>query len=328
MRKKRFLSCLLVVLLLAVFSVTLVACKERVSQIVTPDAPVASEEEPTVGDLLLVMLKGMGNTEDFVSMDFESEIKTNLGSVEKPVWDYRKFYLKGNFRPNSGDMEGEVQLGLGVIATDENGVEKADKSQNFELFLNNGRFYLRAGETTLYLEDIDFNWLIEQLRKIGGLQNLIDSIMGLIPGAGDALGGTEVDELIGIVAMLIFQIDKQATTYNNDTGTGHISLKFNPDQLIDTVVKAIGGTSIDGLLAGYGMKLMLPDGNGGMRPYSIDDFLATLAFPNIDVYVEADIDNFNVVMEETANGYKGLQLHVYDWQTEYFQADRFQLGEQ
>lgn len=318
MRKKRFLSCLLVVLLLAVFSVTLVACKERVSQIVTPDAPVASEEEPTVGDLLLVMLKGMGNTEDFVSMDFESEIKTNLGSVEKPVWDYRKFYLKGNFRPNSGDMEGEVQLGLGVIATDENGVEKADKSQNFELFLNNGRFYLRAGETTLYLEDIDFNWLIEQLRKIGGLQNLIDSIMGLIPGAGDALGGTEVDELIGIVAMLIFQIDKQATTYNNDTGTGHISLKFNPDQLIDTVVKAIGGTSIDGLLAGYGMKLMLPDGNGGMRPYSIDDFLATLAFPNIDVYVEADIDNFNVVMEETANGYKGLQLHVYDWQTEYF----------
>ena len=99
MRKKRFLSCLLVILLLAVFSVTLVACQERVSQIVTPDA-VATKDMPGVGELLLIMLEGMGNKEDFVSMDFESEIKTNLGSVEKPVWDYRKFYLKGNFRPN------------------------------------------------------------------------------------------------------------------------------------------------------------------------------------------------------------------------------------
>ncbi len=80
MRKKRFLSCLLVVLLLAVFSVTLVACKERTSQIVTPEAPVAGESAPSVGDLLLIMLKGMGKMdEDFVSMDFESEIKTNVG---------------------------------------------------------------------------------------------------------------------------------------------------------------------------------------------------------------------------------------------------------
>ncbi|MDE6565622.1 MAG: hypothetical protein K2L47_00990 [Clostridia bacterium] len=317
MRKKRFLSCLLVVLLLAVFSVTLVACKERTSQLVTPEAPVASESSPGVGDLLLVMLEGMGKMdEDFVSMDFESEIKTNVGTVQNPIWDYRKFYLKGNFRPDSGDMEGEVELGLGVIATDANGNELADQSQNVELFLHNGRFYLRVGATALYLEDIDFNWIVEQLRKINGLQNLVDTILGSIPGLG--LKDQKVNELIGIVAMLIFQIDNQMTTYNKDTGTGHIALKFNPDQLINTVVTALGGTSIDGVLAGLGMGLMLPDGNGGMKPYSIDDFLATLAFPNIDVYVEADIDNYNVVMETDANGNKGLQLHVYDWQTEYF----------
>ncbi len=316
MRKKRFLSCLLVVLLLAVFSVTLVACKERTSQIVTPEAPVAGESAPSVGDLLLIMLKGMGKMdEDFVSMDFESEIKTNVGSVENPIWDYRKFYLKGNFRPDSGDDEGEVELGLGVIATDANGNERADQSQNFELFLHNGRFYMRVGTTALYLEDIDFNWIIEQLRKIDGLQNLVDTILGSIPGLG--LKGT-VDELIGIVAMLIFQIDNQMTTYNTTTGTGHIALKFNPDQLIATIVTALGDTSIDGVLAGLGMGLMIPDGNGGMKPYSIDDFLATLAFPNIDVYVEADIENKKVVMDTDVNGNKGLQLHVYDWQTEYF----------
>ena len=227
MRKKRFLSCLLVVLLLAVFSVTLVACKERTSQIVTPEAPVAGESAPSVGDLLLIMLKGMGKMdEDFVSMDFESEIKTNVGSVENPIWDYRKFYLKGNFRPDSGDDEGEVELGLGVIATDANGNERADQSQNFELFLHNGRFYMKVGTTALYLEDIDFNWIIEQLRKIDGLQNLVDTILGSIPGLG--LKGS-VDELIGIVAMLIFQIDNQMTTYNTTTGSGHIALKFNPD---------------------------------------------------------------------------------------------------
>ncbi len=328
MRKKRFLSCLLVILLLAVFSVTLVACQERVSQIVTPDA-VATKDMPGVGELLLIMLEGMGNKEDFVSMDFDSVIKTNLNTktdengkpVGDPIWDYRRFYLKGNFKPDSGDLKGDVELGLGVIATDENGNEKPDKSQNFEIFLKNGRFYLRAAGTSLYLEDIDFNWLIEQLRKIGGLQNLVDTIIGL---TGLDLGdgaSTKVNDLIGIVAMLIFQVDTKVTTYNKDSKTGHIALKFNPDQLIDTVVKAIGNTSIDGILEGVGMRLMLPDGEGGMKPYSLDNFLKTLHFPNINVYVEADVENGKLVMTDENNAINGLQLHVYDYKTDYFQMN-------
>ena len=56
------------------------------------------------------------------------------------------------------------------------------------------------------MEDIDFKWLIEQLRKIDGLQNLVDTILGAVGDLG--LGGTEVDELIKVVAMLIFEIDK------------------------------------------------------------------------------------------------------------------------
>ena len=130
------------------------------------------------------------------------------------------------------------------------------------------------------------------MRKIDGLQNLVDTILGAVGDLG--LGGTEVDELIKVVAMLIFEIDNQVTTYDTTTGTGHIALKFNPDQLISTIVGALGGTSIDGILGGIGLTLKGPTG----EPIYIDDFLKTLAFPNIDVYVEADVENGDLVMQE------------------------------
>ena len=78
MRKKRFIACLLAVLLIAVLSVTLVACKEKNSDINLPNVPASTEEAPAAGDLLLVMLKGMGTEDEFVNMDFESFITTHL----------------------------------------------------------------------------------------------------------------------------------------------------------------------------------------------------------------------------------------------------------
>lgn len=311
MRKKRFIACLLAVLLIAVLSVTLVACKEKPSQITLPDVPVSTEEAPAAGDLLLVMLKGMGYSGEFVNMNFESFIK----SKSKDGIVYYKFFLKGNFLPNSNSKTGEVELGLGLTACDVDGNDLSDKSGNFAIYLKEGRFYMSVAGRSFYLEDVDFKWLIEQLRKIDGLQNLVDTILGAIPGLD--LKGTEVDELIKLVAMLIFEIDNQATTYDSTTGTGHISLKFNPDQLIGTVVGALGGTSIDGILGGIGLTLKGPTG----EPIYIDDFLKTLAFPNVDVYVEADVENEELKMNEIepGSGKFGLQLHVYDYANEYFQ---------
>ncbi len=316
MRKKRFIACLLAVLLIAVLSVTLVACKEKNSDINLPNVPASTEEAPAAGDLLLVMLKGMGTEDEFVNMDFESFITTHLKTENgDPYTVYHKFFLKGNFLPNSNSKEGEVELGLGLTACDANGTELADKSGNFAIYLKEGRFYMSVGGRQFYLEDIDFKWLIEQLRKIDGLQNLVDTILGAVGDLG--LGGTEVDELIKVVAMLIFEIDNQVTTYDTTTGTGHIALKFNPDQLISTIVGALGGTSIDGILGGIGLTLKGPTG----EPIYIDDFLKTLAFPNIDVYVEADVENGDLVMQEIepGSGKYGLQLHVYDHAEEYFQ---------
>ena len=320
MGKKRFLTCFLVVLLIAILTVSLVACKEKSSQIdVNPQFPVASDgSAPSVGEYLLAMLKGMGYTGDYVSMNFDSKIKVNVnaGKFEdeektRPLpakWEYRTFYLKGNFFNGQVGEKGEVELGIGLL-------NEANPDEDFEIFLKEGRFYMKVAGTSLYLEDIDFRWVIEQIKKLESLDNVVQKILAAIPNLG--ISGT-VDELIGIVAMLIFEVDEKYTTYNKDTKTGHIALKFVPDQLIDTIKTAIGGTSIDGVLAGVGIGLKGPDGT----PISIDEFLAGLAFPNIDVIVEADVVKGKVNMEDIdGQGMKGLKLKVKDYQTEYFYMD-------
>ncbi len=149
MRKKRFIACLLAVLLIAVLSVTLVACKEKNSDINLPNVPASTEEAPAAGDLLLVMLKGMGTEDEFVNMDFESFITTHL-KTEKgdPYTVYHKFFLKGNFLPNSNSKEGEVELGLGLTACDANGAELADKSGN--LFERRSLLYVCWWQTILF----------------------------------------------------------------------------------------------------------------------------------------------------------------------------------
>lgn len=322
MRKKKFIACFLVVLVLAVSAVTLVACKDKNPSIDFPNVPpTSSVETPGVGDLLLTMLKGMGTTDEYVSMNFESDITTFNGGVA----DKRKFYLKGNFKPNAETGISSVELGLGVLC-------EKDPTQDFEIFLKDGRFYMKVAERLLYLQDVDFRWIIQQLSKIDGLQDLVNTIMGLLP---IDIPSTDVDELIGLVAMLIFQVDTGATTYVPaippegtpesekakylQKGTGHISLKLNPDQLIGTVVGALGGLSIDSVLNDFGFALKLPNSEGNFEVVSIDAFLKTLAFPNVDVYVEADVENGNIIMGDMENGRRGLKMHIYDYAGEYFQ---------
>lgn len=325
MGKKRFIACLLIVLLLAVCAVTLVACKEKSADILLPDVPPADATAPGPGDLLLVMLEAMGAEDEFTNMNFESIIKTNFEVNNARVTMYYKFYLKGNFKLESENDPGGLELGLGLIACkDEHGTESEDKSNNFEIFFKEGGFYLSIGETAFYLEDVDFRWLYEQIDQIGIFTDPDILVGTIINATGLEMEDTGVADLIQLVSMLIFQIDNKLTTYDMDTGSGHIALKFNPDQLINTIIAALGGTSIDSVLGGFGMKLMLPTGetleNGEpeMKAVSIDNFLKTLKFPNIDVYVEADFDGYYMDMD------KGLKLGVYsniydDDRIEYFE---------
>lgn len=322
MGKKRFIACLLIVLLITVLSVSLVACKEKNASITLPDVPPAEATSLGAGDLLLVMLESMGASEDFAHMSFESIIKTNYAKPTennpnpKPIWQYNKFYLKGNFKLGDEYDPGAVEIGLGVLACDEDGNAYTDDraKNNIEFFLQNGCFYLTVKDTAFYLEDIDFAWIIEKVNQIGIFtdpDNLVGTILGAIPDL--PIEETSIADLIQLVSMLTFSIDNKLTTYDPDTEMGHIALKFNPDQLIKTVIGALGGTSIDSLLGGYGMQLMIPSGQIDeatgepiMNPVSIDNFLKTLAFPPIDVYVEAEFNEYGMDM-----GY-GLQLNVYD----------------
>lgn len=263
MSKKKFFICFLVLIMVAVSAVSLVACADPTSKLDPGQNPAG--EEPAPGDLLWKVLMSMGSEDGFVSMDFNSTIKTKVGDG----YDERKAYLKGNFKADPNASAKDVQLGFGVVSS--------DGKERVEFFLDKGKFYINAGGKSLYLEDVDFRWLIEQIQKISSIDDLLGKVLSLIPNLD--LPSLKIKDLISMVSLLIFQVEEY--TFDKNTGIETINLRFVPDQLIETVKGLLSETDLDGALATAGIDL----------GFSLNDYIASFTFPKVKVNITASLKN-------------------------------------
>lgn len=259
MRKNKLLF-IFVLLLLVVLAFTFVACSTTYSNIEIDEGDDDEYEDISASTLLMQTIQALGSSEDFVGMNFDSEIKVSDGNGG---YDIRNFYIKGNFYTEEDNEY--IELGLGVLDEEGSGIE---------FFLKNGRLFVKTGDLSLYIQDIDFNWLIEQIKKLESVDTVLEKVLSLLP---IDLPGLNFETIIGLLGPLLFEVDD----YSVDGMTENISLKIVPDMLIDTVKGLLADVDIDAALANLGINL----------GFSLNDLIQNFTFPAVDIYLKATINN-------------------------------------
>ena len=216
---RKFLTFLILILVVALSAGMLVACvpkSEHENKNLASDVPA--------GDVINLLMDAGNPDSDYYAFEFTSDITVS--------GDTKKVYFAGNMGGETAELAFKLN--------------NADDSNIFAMYIDEGKFYLSIpGQVTYMLEDVDFEWIVNQFEGIGSIDNILSMIE--IPGLPIEL---QIDAIIQLVSALFMK----TTVYEFEGDKLFAEVKFDIAAIVE-IITGLGDSlplpiDIAGLLGG------------------------------------------------------------------------------
>lgn len=239
---RKFLTFLILILVVALSAGMLVAC--------VPESKHENKnlaEKVPAGDVINLLMNAGNPDTDYYAFEFTSDITVS--------GDTKKVYFAGNMGGETAELAFKLN--------------NADDSNIFAMYIDEGVFYLSIpGHVTYMLEDIDFEWIVNQFEGVGSIDNILSMI---------EISGLPVELQIDAIIQLVSALFMKTTVYEFEGDKLFAEVKFDIAAIVE-------------IITGLGDSLPLPIDIAGL--------LGGVDFSGVDIRIGATLVGGEIVQGE------------------------------